>query len=51
MTNNGFLTPVKLELSVRRVEGRSCLKVYDAAKEWDDRNAVSGRRLENNEGV
>ena len=36
-TNNGPLTPVTLELSVRRVERRSCLEVYVVAKERDNR--------------
>jgi hypothetical protein len=36
-TNNGLLTPVELQLSVRRVKGRSCQKVYETAAEWNDR--------------
>ena len=38
--NDGFLTPVELQLSIRRVKGRSCLKGYETAAEWNDRTSI-----------
>ena len=38
--NDGLLTPVGLQLSIRRVKGRSCLKVYEMAAEWNDRTSM-----------
>jgi hypothetical protein len=45
-TNDGFPTPVELELSVRRVECRSGLKVYVAlyAKRMGDVNGIRPRK-------
>jgi len=45
-TNDGFPKPVELELSVRRVECRSRLKVYVAlyAKRKGDEDGVNGIR-------
>ena len=43
--NDGLLTPVELQLSIRRVKGRSCLKVYGTAVEWNDRRSMYVLRM------
>lgn len=43
-TNDRLTTPAELELSVRRVERRGCLKVYEALRAKRQRNGKFGTR-------